>query len=132
MKLTILSLTTVLFLCASPNVLAAPTPTVSQQTLIEAQKNNTVILLDVRSDEEFKDGHIPGAINYSHLDIINNTAVLDYQKDQAIIVYCRSGRRAAAAEQALIDLGFTNVKHLEGDWLGWQETQLKTDNTKAQ
>lgn len=38
MKLTILSLTTVLFLCASPNVLAAPTPTVSQQTLIEAQK----------------------------------------------------------------------------------------------
>ena len=47
--------------------------------------------------------------------------------DDEIVVYCESGRRAAIAEEALRQAGFTNVRHLEGDMRGWRESRLPCD-----
>ena len=76
------------------------------------------IILDVRTQEEYDQGHIPGAI------LIPNTAIeakaedVLTDKNQLILVYCRSGRRSKIAAEALVELGYTNIKEFGGiiDW----------------
>ena len=76
------------------------------------------IILDVRTREEYDEGHIPGAI------LIPNTAIeakaedVLTDKNQLILVYCRSGRRSKIAAEALAELGYTNIKEFGGiiDW----------------
>ena len=92
--------------------------------LLERVKNNEWLLLDVRSEEEYREGHIPGAINIPHDDIVSYLASIDDYKDKPVIVYCRSGRRAKLAMKELESRQFNNVRHLEGDMLGWNETDL--------
>ena len=78
------------------------------------------VVLDVRRAEEFAAGHVDGAINMTHTDILANpSSVLTAAKDAEIILYCASGRRASMAIEALRKVGFTNLKHLEGDYPGW-------------
>ena len=76
------------------------------------------IILDVRTQEEYDQGHIPGAIMISHEEITEKAEDVLTDKDQLILVYCRSGRRSKEAAQVLADLGYTNVKEFGGiiDW----------------
>ena len=102
-------------------------PTITQQQLLSLQaatKAPAFTLLDVRSAEEYQEGHIKGAVNISHSTLADNLAKLAKNKDTMVIVYCRSGRRAGIAEGILRDNGFTNVKHLDGDMKGWLANQL--------
>jgi len=102
-------------------------PTITQQQLLSLQaatKAPAFTLLDVRSVEEYQEGHIKGAVNISHSTLADNLAQLAKSKDTMVIVYCRSGRRAGIAEGILRDNGFTNVKHLDGDMKGWLANQL--------
>lgn len=102
-------------------------PTITQQQLLSLQaatKAPAFTLLDVRSAEEYQEGHIKGAVNISHSTLADNLAKLAKNKDNMVIVYCRSGRRAGIAEGILRDNGFTNVKHLDGDMKGWLANQL--------
>ena len=100
---------------------ASTTPLISQEQLIQSQQSSSVTIIDVRSVEEFNDGHVPGAINIPHDQIQHHLDQLLPLKEQKVAVYCRSGRRAAIAEKAMMELGLKNVHHLEGDWLLWQE-----------
>lgn len=86
-------------------------------------KRTQYVVLDVRSKEEFANGHISGAINIPHNEVINQLARLQ-KLDKTIVVHCRSGRRALTAEQALLDAHFTNLRHLEGDMKGWLAQKL--------
>ena len=80
--------------------------------LMEADSD--YILLDVRRDDEFEEGHIPGAINIPNESIgTEEIAELPDQK-QTIYVYCRSGNRSKQASQKLVDLGYTNVIEFGG------------------
>jgi rhodanese-related sulfurtransferase len=63
------------------------------------------LILDVRTPEEFVDGHLPGARN----------------------VHCHSGRRAVAAETVLREAGYTNVRDLTGHWQAWKQAGLPTE-----
>ena len=76
------------------------------------------IILDVRRPDEFAQGHIPKAINVPNESI--GTAEIPElpDKDQLIMVYCRSGRRSKIAAEELVKLGYTNVKEFGGiiDW----------------
>ena len=102
-------------------------PTLTQAQLLSLQsagKAPNYILLDVRSAEEYQQGHIANAINISHSALTDNLSKLGKNKDDMIIVYCRSGRRAGIAEALLREQGFTNVKHLAGDMNGWQAKHL--------
>ena len=76
------------------------------------------IILDARTQEEYDQGHIPGAIVISHEEIAENAEEVLTDKDQLILVYCRSGRRSKIAAEALVELGYTNIKEFGGiiDW----------------
>ena len=76
------------------------------------------IIIDARTNEEFNEGHIEGAILIPEYEIGNRAENELPRKDQLILVYCRSGRRSKIAAEALVDLGYTNVKEFGGiiDW----------------
>ena len=76
------------------------------------------IILDVRTQEEYDQGHIPGAIVISHEKIAEKAEKVLTDKEQLILVYCRSGRRSKIAAEALVELGYTNIKEFGGiiDW----------------
>jgi len=76
------------------------------------------IILDVREQEEYDAGHIPGAILIPYTQIAEKAEEVLTDKDQLILVYCRSGRRSKIASEALVELGYTNIKEFGGiiDW----------------
>ena len=76
------------------------------------------IILDVREQDEYNEGHIPGAILNPYTEIENKADEMLPDKDKLILVYCRSGRRSKIAAQSLADLGYTNIKEFGGiiDW----------------
>ena len=76
------------------------------------------IILDARTQEEYDQGHIPGAIVISHEEIAEKAEEVLTDKEQLILVYCRSGRRSKIAAEALLELGYTNIKEFGGiiDW----------------
>ena len=83
---------------------------------LEIAKNNPeAIIVDVRHDDEYKAGHIPGAVLLTMETITAETAakVLP-DKNQMILIYCRSGRRSKMAAQNLLDLGYTNLIEIGG------------------
>lgn len=89
---------------------------VSMSEGIEIAKNNPdAIIVDVRHDDEYKAGHIPGAVLLTMETITAKTAakVLP-DKTQMILIYCRSGRRSKIAAQNLLDLGYTNLIEFGG------------------
>jgi rhodanese-related sulfurtransferase len=116
------------------SVFATQTPKISQAELVELlseqeskQKKTSepeFIVLDVRTPKEFNNGHINNAINISHNTVTDNLRLLAEHKNKMIVVHCRSGRRAITAEKILKENGFTNVRHLEGDMLGWVKAKL--------
>lgn len=116
-----------LFTALSFNVLADTRPSVSPeflQSLQAAPKAPNFTLLDVRSAQEFNAGHIKGAINISYDELADKLNLITQDKNQTIIVYCRSGRRAGIAEQLLREQGYKAVRHLQGDMNGWQAQNL--------
>ena len=76
------------------------------------------IILDVRTREEYDEGHIPGAILIPNTEIEEKAEDVLTDKNQLILVYCRSGRRSKIAAEALAELGYTNIKEFGGiiDW----------------
>ena len=76
------------------------------------------IILDVRTQEEYDQGHIPGATQISHEEIEENAEDVLTDKNQLILVYCRSGRRSKIAAEVLVELGYTNIREFGGiiDW----------------
>ena len=78
------------------------------------------IILDVRRADEFAAGHIPGAINVANESIGTDDIPELPDKNQLIMVYCRSGRRSKEAAEKLVKLGYTNIVEFGGilDWKG--------------
>ena len=76
------------------------------------------IIIDARTHEEYDQGHIPGAILIPEYEIANRAEKELPDKNQLILVYCRSGRRSKIAAEELVKLGYTNVKEFGGiiDW----------------
>ena len=78
------------------------------------------IILDVRRPDEFAAGHIPNVINVANESIGTDEIPELPDKDQLIMVYCRSGRRSKEASEKLVKLGYTNIVEFGGilDWKG--------------
>ncbi len=75
--------------------------------------------MDVRTQEEYDKGHIMGAQLIPHMELEQRYSELD--KNQSVVVYCHSGRRAALAEALLKQQGFQYVHLLEGHWSAWDD-----------
>ena len=84
----------------TPEILAA----------IESQ----ALIVDVRTPEEFADGHYPGAINIPHDTILEGLEQLGVTEETPVILYCRSGNRSGQAEQVLQEKGFTEARNAGG------------------
>ena len=97
------------------------------QKLMASDQKTAVVLLDVRTPEEYAAGHVPGAINISHTKVKANLAKLLAHKNDTVVVYCRSGRRAGMAAEILAENGFTKVRHLSGDMNGWYKAKLPVE-----
>ncbi|MCP5039520.1 MAG: rhodanese-like domain-containing protein [bacterium] len=82
------------------------------------------VIVDVRSEREYADGHIPGAVNIAHDQLEARLGELPSERDAEIVVYCQSGFRAGAAERALIAAGYSNLLDLDGHWAGWSKASL--------
>ena len=111
--------------CAAP---AEQEVSYRQITMDEAvtmmEEEEGYIILDVRTAAEFDEKHIPGAINIPN-ETIGTDAIPELpDKDQLILVYCRSGNRSKQASEKLVKLGYTNVVEFGGiiDWSGETET----------
>ncbi|MFA0816326.1 MAG: rhodanese-like domain-containing protein [Anaerofustis sp.] len=76
-------------------------------------ENKNAVLIDVRSKDEHKQGHIPGSKNIP-LDQIDQIEKIVKDKDKELIVYCLSGARASSACGALCQMGYTNVSNMGG------------------
>ena len=76
------------------------------------------VIIDARTQEEYDQGHIPGAIMIPEYEIADRAEKELPDKNQLILVYCRSGRRSKIAAEELVKLGYTNVKEFGGiiDW----------------
>ena len=97
-----------------------PFKSVSVNEFEIAVADSSYVVLDVRTPEEYAQGHIPGTdFNIDVLeDNFKDEALKKLHKDKPVALYCRSGNRSKQASQALADLGYTNIKEFGGiiDW----------------
>ena len=86
------------------------------KVLMDTQED--YVILDVRTQEEFDAGHIPGAILIPNTEIADRAEQELPNKDQLLLVYCRSGNRSKQASQILVELGYTHIREFGGinDW----------------
>lgn len=93
-------------------------------TLLDTDKE--VVLIDVRTPEEYKQGHIEGSdlINFYGSDFQNEIAKLD--KGKEYVIYCRSGGRSGKAVNMMQQMGFEKVHNMSGGILAWNRANLKT------
>ena len=121
-KLIPILLSTLLFTgCASSNNQANTYRSITMDDAVTMMAQETgYIILDVRRPNEFAAGHIPNAINVPNETIGTDEIPELPNKDQLIMVYCRSGRRSKEASEKLVKLGYTNIVEFGGilDWKG--------------
>ena len=110
--------------CNNDNITSVSAPEFEQQI-----KADSVQLLDVRTPQEYAEGHIAGAVNIDvQSDDFQPTARQELSKDSTILVYCRSGRRSLDAAEILTHLGY-RVVNLKGGILEWQASGLPVTTT---
>ncbi len=91
---------------------------ISAEDAKEIMDAKDFVLIDVREEDEYAQGHIEGAILIPYGEIEERAESELTDKEQTILIYCRSGRRSAIAAQSLVELGYTNVRDFGGimDW----------------
>ena len=87
------------------------------------QADRAPIIIDVRNEDEYLAGHIPGAIMVPAKQMDQHLDMLKQYRKQEIVLYCVSDRRASAAATLLEDAGFKKVRLLEGNYPGWEAAQ---------
>ena len=92
------------------------------------KSNNPPVVIDTRSEFEFRRGHIQGAINAPVRKILLNSASLPQDKKREMVVHCEHGQRAALARFFLGLYGYRNVAPLEGDLKDWKKAGLPLES----
>ena len=100
------------------------------ELLARIEEGYAPLILDVRSPEEYGEGHISGAINIPYTELEARVSELGVDFGDEVVVYCRSGRRAGIAETALAELGYTNLRDLEGHINKWSEVGYPLETPK--
>jgi phage shock protein E len=83
------------------------------------QEKDKYLFVDVRTDEEYEAGHIPGAIHIPHDQMEERAGELVPHKDRDLLLVCRSGRRSVFAAKVLSEKGFKRLFNLKGGMLEW-------------
>ena len=111
----------------SPELTVLASAEEAYQLIQSHQDDPNFVILDVRSDAEFRDGHIPSAININ----INSETFRDdvdgLDKNKTYLVYCRSGSRSTAAVEIMQELGFLHLYNFTGGFSAWQGADYPID-----
>ena len=99
---------------------------ISADSLKSILKTEHGIILDVRTPEEFEEGHIAGSININYHDENFSAALDTLDKNKQYEVYCRSGNRSYKSIELMKKKGFKNIYHFEGGILNWEEKGFET------
>ena len=110
-----------LILLMSFDALSAELWSVAQLQKAISKSGHKPVLLDVRTQSEYNDGHIQDAINIPHDQILKEPQLVSAYKDSQVVVFCRSGVRAGKVIEMLEDLGFKEIIDIDGDMLAWNE-----------
>ena len=123
---TILKLTILLFVATL--AISCNTKSQSQSDAISVitstefkEKSVTHPIIDVRTPQEFREGHIEGAININYFDKTFLDQIAKYEKNEPLFIYCKSGNRSDQASKKIADFGFTKIYDLEGGILNWMK-----------
>lgn len=94
--------------------------TISAKDLMDLMsQNNELILVDSRGGEDFKNGHLKGAINLPFTSLKNMDKALNKDKGKEIVIYCGNGERSKKISDILSNLGFSKIKNLDGGIVAW-------------
>ena len=110
-----------LILLLSFDALSAELWSVAQLQEAISKSDHKTVLLDVRTQSEYNDGHIQNAINIPHDQILKEPQLVSAYKDSQVVVFCRSGVRAGKVIEMLEGLGFKEIIDIDGDMLAWNE-----------
>mgnify|MGYP001369725883 CR=1 FL=1 len=99
-------------------------PSISSEESLKVISDNNYRFLDVRTDGEYSDGHIPNSIHIPLQEIQSRISEIEKIKDKKIIVYCRSGARSSMASKTLLKEGF-DVSNLTGGIMSWKGEVVK-------
>jgi rhodanese-related sulfurtransferase len=91
---------------------------IKQITARELDQMKGMTMLDTRTDKEYKEGHIPGAIHIELSEVGNKAKKL--RKDKDLVVYCQNGNRSIWAIKRLMGMGFTSLYNLKGGYSAWK------------
>ncbi len=86
--------------------------------LLETNKN--VVVLDIRTEDEFKDGHLPKAVNIDYLDKSFGEKIAKLDKEKTYLVHCAAGGRSTKSLEQFKAKGFKNIYHLDGGYGAWE------------
>ena len=97
---------------------------ITHDEAVEMMAYQNVIILDVRTLDEFNTGHIPNAVSLPVDEIVDAVTLMIPDKEQIILIYCRNGRRSADATAILVDMGYRGVFDFGCiiDWTGEIQT----------
>lgn len=121
--LNLLAAVCCIWLAVACNAPAGKLKSVDKAEFAQIIGDGSVVLLDVRTPQEFAQGHIMGAIN---IDVKDSLFISNVQRQVApgsrVAVYCRSGRRSMSAAQQMVEKGY-DVVNLKGGFLAWEESE---------
>ena len=115
----------IFLLMTGPVAMAADAVSAKQASTM--QSKNKTIIVDVREDDEWNQGHIPGAIHIPLGQLSTRLSELEPYKNSPIITQCRSGKRSAQAQLALTSAGFSSVYSMDGGIQAWSKEGLVTE-----
>ena len=117
----------ILLLVSGFNAISAELWTVQELEESIRKTDQNLILLDVRTESEFDDGHIRNAINIPHDEILKSPNLVSSYKNKKMVIFCRTGVRADKVIQALENLGFENIIDIDGDMLAWNKASYSVN-----
>lgn len=121
--LNLLAAVCCIWLAVACNAPAGKLKSVEKAEFAQIIGDGSVVLLDVRTPQEFSEGHIEGAMN---IDVKDSLFISNVQRQVApgsrVAVYCRSGRRSMSAAQQMVEKGY-DVVNLKGGFLAWEESE---------
>ena len=106
---------------------SAPQPIAPEALAAQLEAGQAPLILDVRSAQEFAEGHIPGALNIPYREVPTRLHELAVFQHRNIVVYCEVGVRAGIARIALEQAGFEHISMLEGHMQAWRQVGLPID-----
>ncbi|PZD73987.1 Thiosulfate sulfurtransferase PspE [Acaryochloris thomasi RCC1774] len=106
------------------NLIPASDEIAPPQLLEQIEAQAAPVILDVRSAREYREGHIPGAINIEFRQLPQRLSELPTATGQTIVVYCETGVRAAVANVTLQNAGYTTILQLDGHMKAWRSKGL--------